>query len=432
MCSLMSAEIDAFANAAEACVAACSACARATEAWHCLVKERRRLFDRECAHAADLDLLHHHHHHSSICLDPTLDMGSAAAAAAAAEDDDVSSSSTNTLGSSSHDSSPRETSFKAWQAFGTLPNEAVEETKWAKFPAAGLVPPTLAHSPLTGLGRQNSSQLPDGWLQLAAPDGWPLYVNPTLAATSWTRPEPPKPPTFDSLATTSFSGRVVNVQSHYAFIRTDPPILVNRAAVVAKSGKHAKRVGDIFVYRADVDFELKARQLVTFQLAEYKGVSHVRIHSSTFMPSLQAESRQSVSDSISKCSPSSNSRESCSLARPLSLSTHGIFLYMGERNGGRPWVSNFFSQPPFLFVVFAFVFRTPMRACPSSHTATGTFCLSFFPAHKTHHLYLFLPEDSLKTDHEGSLAPCLSRRSIFANYMRAACLCHRHTAVFNC
>lgn len=73
-----------------------------------------------------------------------------------------------------------------------------------------------------------------------------------------------------------FEGYVVNVQKHFAFIRTDPPLIVDdrfdRAAVVhsvCQTGRHAKRAGDIFVYGADVDFALHARQRVTFCLNEF-------------------------------------------------------------------------------------------------------------------------------------------------------------------
>ncbi|KAJ8601963.1 hypothetical protein CTAYLR_004459 [Chrysophaeum taylorii] len=225
--------------AVEACVAACSACARAAEAWQALCDERSLAYF-------------------------------------AAEEAAVASSGgspTTTL--VEHE----ETSFgDTWSTASSSPpssNKENEDQRWAKFPAAGLVPATTTTSPRTRA--RASSRLPDGWLELAAPDGWPIYVNPTLATTSWTRPELPR-------STERFCGRVVNVQSHYAFVRTDPPILPRPDS--ARSAKHAKRVGDIFVYRADVDFELKARQQVTFQLAEYKGrVKAVQVRLQTDLPS---------------------------------------------------------------------------------------------------------------------------------------------------
>jgi len=227
--------LDSLVAAAEIAVAACSACARATVAWAELAAERSRGYLRE---------------------------GQLEWTAALDEDDEVSSGST-VVGSWSPGSSPRKPSPLSLRSGTGSPPTTPEfgVDRWAKFPAAGLAPSRW---------RAETEALPDGWLELAAPDGWTtIYVNPALATTSWTRPERQvKPP-----APRRYAGRVVNVQSHYAFVRTDPPILVNNRdlASLAKSSKHAKRVGDIFVYRADVDFDLKARQQVTFELAEYKG-----------------------------------------------------------------------------------------------------------------------------------------------------------------
>lgn len=110
--------------------------------------------------------------------------------------------------------------------------------------------------------------LPQGWVELPGPQSRPVYVNFQKQLTSWTRP------LGDSAD--RFQGFVVNVQKHFAFIRTDPPLVVDDrfdSAAIAhssrQSGKHAKRAGDIFVYCNDVDFKLVAHQRVTFCLTEF-------------------------------------------------------------------------------------------------------------------------------------------------------------------
>lgn len=281
---------------------ACRATARETEALASLTHERALVFLK------DFD--------DSFLVDSFERLGRSD------EDDEVSSTyfphSASLSSMSSRGSSPPK---------HEVPRKRLPEEKWTKYPAAGLgcglsAPTTWSSTEATvqrpaswNSGSHSSSwssnsQLADGWLDFSAPDVWPIYVNRALGTTSWTRPEqpqsfqqstlatttatthfnhppPPPPPLAPSLSSSLFdmalrtdesktqterySGRVVNVQSHYAFVRTEPPILTNREASVTKGGKHAKRVGDIFVYRQDVDFDLKARQQVTFQLAEYKG-----------------------------------------------------------------------------------------------------------------------------------------------------------------
>mmetsp|Transcript_8927 Transcript_8927/g.22591 ORF Transcript_8927/g.22591 Transcript_8927/m.22591 type:complete len:266 (+) Transcript_8927:115-912(+) len=260
-------EADALVEAAETCTAACIACARATEAWYGLVDTRCQAFLAK----ERLD----------AWSNPWEQQCSPGQCSSSGGDDDDLSSGSTCPSSWSSGSSPRK-SVALWtstssSSLSSQPFASHDETKWAKFPAAGLVPPTP-------MAPRSSARLPEGWLELPAPDGWTtIYVNTSLSTTSWTRPEIPRG------TAERYVGRVINVQSHYAFVRTDPPIIVNNRDITAhKSAKHAKRIGDIFVYRADVEFDLKARQQVTFELAEYKGrvkAVHVRLdHDAVAIP----------------------------------------------------------------------------------------------------------------------------------------------------
>lgn len=227
----------------ETCVSACAGLARVAESWETLTKQQTHLYFVE------------------------------------------SSSSTSSSSSSTTDASfpsmERRATFPSMECRATWPlcsttcSRSPDE-RWTKFPAAGLLPPSSPPPP------RLRAPLPPGWIELEAPDGWPIFVNASLKQTSWSRPRPPLDPDHTIIALGKrFEGRVVNVQSHYAFVRTDPPIFSGCSPqqhppapgtpVSKHANKHAKRAGDIFVYCADVDFELRARQRVTFQLAEYRG-----------------------------------------------------------------------------------------------------------------------------------------------------------------